>query len=261
MIRPLHIVHGGIDNGDKRTLERVGLRGGNVSKWIVPKSAAVGDDVIVYVGTSLFATARIAGRPIKRRDWRNRYGAPLASVRLIQPPISLEVLRREIPRFEWATYPRSITTVRPDVNQALRALVKRRRKSRGADVISRTPVSEWSLDELYRFAIIASGGNKETRRLVTVRQRSDVVRRYVLGRANGICEACRKPAPFKGENGTPYLEAHHVTRLADEGMDHPRNGMGVCPNCHRKAHRAVDRMAFMRRLKKRVGVIERLAGH
>ena len=59
----------------------------------------------------------------------------------------------------------------------------------------------------------------------------------VLERAEGICETCKKPAPFRRvSNGSPYLEVHHVHKLADGGSDTVENAIAVCPNCHRQAH-------------------------
>lgn len=59
----------------------------------------------------------------------------------------------------------------------------------------------------------------------------------VLIRANGICEKCGKEAPFRrASDGTPYLEVHHVKRLADGGEDTIENAIAVCPNCHRQLH-------------------------
>jgi 5-methylcytosine-specific restriction protein A len=43
-------------------------------------------------------------------------------------------------------------------------------------------------------------------------------------------------APFERPNGTPYLEPHHIRRIADGGPDHPRWVAGICPNCHREIH-------------------------
>ncbi|WP_256204578.1 MULTISPECIES: HNH endonuclease signature motif containing protein [unclassified Pseudomonas] len=58
-----------------------------------------------------------------------------------------------------------------------------------------------------------------------------------LHRAGGVCEVCNRPAPFKRKSdGTPYLEVHHIVRLADGGMDTLDNVCVVCPNCHRQAH-------------------------
>lgn len=56
-------------------------------------------------------------------------------------------------------------------------------------------------------------------------------------RANGICEKCGNEAPFKrASDGTPYLEVHHIIRLADGGEDTVENTIAVCPNCHRQLH-------------------------
>lgn len=67
--------------------------------------------------------------------------------------------------------------------------------------------------------------------------RNQLVVAEVLFRANGHCEQCKKPAPFLRESDkTPYLEVHHIIRLADGGDDTVENAIALCPNCHRKAH-------------------------
>jgi len=74
------------------------------------------------------------------------------------------------------------------------------------------------------------------REVVAYERNPDVVAE-VLARAKGVCQACKKPAPFlKKSNGEPYLEVHHVKQLADGGEDTVENAIAVCPNCHRKAH-------------------------
>ncbi|WP_041782163.1 HNH endonuclease [Ancylobacter novellus] len=78
----------------------------------------------------------------------------------------------------------------------------------------------------------------------TVFERSRDVRNYVVARANGKCEACAAPAPFIRPNGQPYLEPHHIRRLSDGGPDSPKFVIGLCPNCHRRAHSSVDAEAF-----------------
>ena len=59
---------------------------------------------------------------------------------------------------------------------------------------------------------------------------------WVLDLANGVCECCGKSAPFIKEDSTPYLEVHHLRRLADGGSDTISNAIAVCPNCHRQLH-------------------------
>ncbi len=66
-------------------------------------------------------------------------------------------------------------------------------------------------------------------------------------RANGVCESCAVAAPFKSRQG-PFLEVHHVLRLADGGPDHPEHVIALCPNCHRRAHYSVDAHDFNTKL-------------
>jgi hypothetical protein len=59
----------------------------------------------------------------------------------------------------------------------------------------------------------------------------------VLNRANGICEKCKKKAPFfRKKDNSPYLEVHHIITLANGGDDTVENAISVCPNCHRELH-------------------------
>lgn len=62
----------------------------------------------------------------------------------------------------------------------------------------------------------------------------------VLERAKGICEECKKPAPFLRKDLTPYLEVHHVKPLSEGGEDTVENAKALCPNCHRAAHHAAE---------------------
>ena len=71
-------------------------------------------------------------------------------------------------------------------------------------------------------------------------QRDAQVIAYVLQQSKDKCELCKKPGPFAGEDGTPFLEVHHVKPLADEGSDTAKNAVAVCPNCHRSLHHASD---------------------
>lgn len=58
-----------------------------------------------------------------------------------------------------------------------------------------------------------------------------------LAIADGQCEKCRKPAPFKRlRDNTPYLEVHHVKLLSQGGLDTVENTQALCPNCHSEVH-------------------------
>jgi 5-methylcytosine-specific restriction enzyme A len=88
---------------------------------------------------------------------------------------------------------------------------------------------------------------EKSRRIIT-RQRSEAVRVYVLRRANGSCEACNQNAPFQTKAGRPYLEPHHIHRLADGGPDTPEFVAAICPNCHREIHHGVNGKSLNDRL-------------
>ncbi|MCM0151738.1 HNH endonuclease, partial [Photobacterium galatheae] len=66
-------------------------------------------------------------------------------------------------------------------------------------------------------------------------------------------EDCDTPAPFETKKG-PYLEPHHVHRLADGGPDHPKFVIALCLTCHRRAHYTVDAATFNQTL------VEKLVG-
>jgi 5-methylcytosine-specific restriction protein A len=82
-------------------------------------------------------------------------------------------------------------------------------------------------------ASISKGKLTSTR---TVYARSQAVKDYVLSRAGGTCESCCRPAPFTTKAGSPYLEPHHINRLSDGGLDHPKYIGAICPTCHKEIH-------------------------
>lgn len=62
------------------------------------------------------------------------------------------------------------------------------------------------------------------------------VAEWVLHHVKGFCERCKKPAPFTGLDGLPFLETHHIHTLAEGGPDVVENVVALCPNCHRECH-------------------------
>ncbi len=107
-----------------------------------------------------------------------------------------------------------------------------------------------NLQELKKIALDDFKQNKSTdsERKIIVQRRASAVRKYALVRANGICEACGCPAPFKNSNNEPFLEVHHLRRLSDRGLDHPEHVAAICPNCHRHVHYGKDHKKYNKRL-------------
>lgn len=83
--------------------------------------------------------------------------------------------------------------------------------------------------------------------------RDMTVKSWIQQNAAGVCEGCGNQAPFVVEDGTPFLEVHHVRSLADGGSDKITNAVALCPNCHRRAHFSRDRDEFKGLLYKTVG--------
>ena len=257
--RPLHIVQGGIQNGDKELLERLARGSRRTRSWIIPQSAVPGDDVVIYIrGFGFFAVARVGSQTERRADWKNRYSAGLHSIALVTPPVSLAAIRRHIPELEWAKYPRSITTPSREVAGRIRALITSRMK--GDIDLDEDFQAQANIYELRKIAILKSSPSLPAkRRKMIYRARSSAIHKYVLARAKGRCEGCMAAAPFNDADGQPFLETHHTMRVADEGPDHPSKVAGLCPNCHKRAHFAEDAQSFNRSLIKKLRKLESAA--
>lgn len=253
----VHILQGGIENGDKKWLESAATRKRRSPSWIAPKSAHIGDEAVIYItGQGFFATAYINSEPKRRTNWHRRYGAALNRIKLVVPPISLGAIRASIPELKWAKYPRSITTLTPQLGDQVAKVIERRRKT-GIPEIGDNELLAANLPELRRLALLSARSSaKIVRRMGTYRERSKRIHYYVLRRAQGHCEGCDLVAPFQTPNREPYLEPHHTRRLADDGPDHPATVIALCPNCHRRAHSAADKVVFNRSLVKRLARLE-----
>ncbi len=90
----------------------------------------------------------------------------------------------------------------------------------------------------------ASEGLPPTQAKRNVYHRSAALRTYVLARADGACEGCRQPAPFKTPSGQAYLECHHTRHLSDGGPDDPNFVIALCPTCHRRVHHGEDGLQY-----------------
>ena len=104
----------------------------------------------------------------------------------------------------------------------------------GECILTRGAYSQVFVDQ---FSLRESSPSPPERRPVTglVFVRDPEVRRRVLVRAGGRCEWCSERG-FVMTDGCIYLETHHVTPLAEGGLDTDDNVVALCPNHHREAH-------------------------
>jgi 5-methylcytosine-specific restriction endonuclease McrA len=87
--------------------------------------------------------------------------------------------------------------------------------------------------------------------------RNEPVRAWVLKNAAGACECCASAAPFRGVDGQPFLEVHHVRRLSDGGTDTVFNTVALCPNCHRQLHHGLEALQLVSLLYAQIGRLVR----
>ena len=100
----------------------------------------------------------------------------------------------------------------------------------------RKKVHKLSLEELEFRTRFSYKESSRREVLSAVYERDQNVSEYAKRKANGICQLCNQPAPFRNLDGEPHLESHHIERLADDGLDTIENTVALCPNCHRKMH-------------------------
>jgi len=93
------------------------------------------------------------------------------------------------------------------------------------------PLAELEFQAKYSFK---EGGKREV--VTEVYERDPIVSEYAKRKADGMCQLCNQPAPFRNLDGEPYLETHHIEWLSKDGKDLIENTVALCPNCHRKMH-------------------------
>jgi hypothetical protein len=83
--------------------------------------------------------------------------------------------------------------------------------------------------------------------------RNPLIVAAALKRAAGQCErpSCAGPL-FLRDDGSVFLEVHHVVPLAEQGLDTITNVAALCPGCHREAHHGAHRLALRQELLARI---------
>lgn len=97
-------------------------------------------------------------------------------------------------------------------------------------------VKKLSLEALKKRALNSSEQCSEYKTTIKQYVRDEYVVEYAKRLANGMCQLCDAPAPFKDKKGMPYLETHHIEWLAKGGEDTIFNTVALCPNCHKRMH-------------------------
>jgi hypothetical protein len=84
-----------------------------------------------------------------------------------------------------------------------------------------------------------------------VRYRDPRVTAWILENAQGVCEVCGESG-YEMDDGSLYLEVHHIVPLADNGPDVISNSIAACEKCHGMLHRWKDRASLRDQLYKKL---------
>lgn len=112
-----------------------------------------------------------------------------------------------------------------------------------ASDLGRTLARNGDRKKIIRKAKQAAGKPARTVRKVQDFVRNPWVVAAALLRAASSCEmpGCTRRL-FRREDGSNFLEVHHVTPLVDGGDDTIENAAALCPACHRELHFGAKRM-------------------
>lgn len=114
-----------------------------------------------------------------------------------------------------------------------------------------------SIEELRSLAVSGSSKKVISKDIQSrLYYRSEAVKLYALARAQGICECCGSPAPFINKKKRPYLEVHHINRVADGGPDSPESVASICPTCHKQIHHGLNGQQINDELREKVLALE-----
>jgi hypothetical protein len=110
------------------------------------------------------------------------------------------------------------------------------------DVASKIAATADAEDLLER-ARKAKGKPAKQSKTVSDFKRNVAVVAGALARADGSCEMPNcMVALFQKDDGTTFLEVHHIIPLAEDGNDELANAAAICPMCHRELHYGSERL-------------------
>jgi hypothetical protein len=184
------------------------------------------DSAACLAGVPLLALVAVRTKDgeINPKAWSREYSA-------VRSAIIDRSLSHRFSRSDFEAIGRSLSDLKGLGNRKAWAFVNRTY----GDLLYRRLIGDYS-DPLY--SALDDLGTEDPARVLYAGYaylRDQKIRSAVLLRAAGRCEYCGEEG-FLKEDGSPYLETHHVIALANDGADKLTNVIALCPNDHRKAH-------------------------
>jgi hypothetical protein len=209
---------------ESEAVERVegAASSGRNIRWVVPKSAAPGDEAILFFRPRGFlGRAQVLSRPVPAMFGKKHvFSSMIGRITLFSPPVPLVPASEKFPDWGWPKYPKGCTSViSPLCNHLLRFLTSYRVGS-------------------VRGGAVVEGIAREAR--VLRRSRNRALRQEALRQAAGVCAACGvKYSKLLGGRGECVLQVHHRRQLALRRTPR-KTTIGdlavLCANCHSIIH-------------------------
>ena len=223
----LHVLIG--DQQDLETIVQANEQDGVT--WVVPKSAAPGDNVLIFFRhmNAIFGSGEILATPTpsmfgNRHVHRTKIGIGPP----IEPPLSLDELSDLLPNWAWLRYPRTYTTPSDEIAEMLWEIAAKRfvEENDGHDEL---PESETYIE----------GSVKKV--WVNQYERDPIAREKCLEYHGPKCCICNFDfGKHYGDGMEGFIHVHHIRPLADIGKEYQvdpiKDLIPVCPNCHAVIH-------------------------
>lgn len=226
-----HIVVGTNDDFDHLS-EEVTIN--NSVNWIVPKNAQRGDKVLFLIPSfegDIVASGIVAGIPSKSEKWARKYTAKIKDIVIIDPFISMEVLRILFPEWKYLKYARSYTTVPSEYVNLLLTLL---------DTDKRFDIEIGTSPDEILTKKYSEGAVRQV--IVNAYERNPNARKKCIEYYGTNCQICGFHfGQTYGRLAEGLIHVHHLRLLSEIGeeyeVDPVKDLLPVCANCHAVIHR------------------------
>lgn len=223
----LHVLVG--SNDDYDAVVDAAKTGGTVHGWVVPKTASVGERVLLFTRSRGFvASASIASKGMPGEFGKKHvHLADVGPMVLLPCPVPLAYITSILPQWGWATYPRSYTTPPESICEVLNTVIDDFQRDLGP--------GEFNQTDTYTEGKIHCA--------LSVRYERDPTARAACIRHYGaVCSICGFAyGEIYGPKVDGLIVVHHLTPMAARNEQYEVDPVAdlrpVCADCHLVIHR------------------------
>lgn len=213
--------------------------------WVVPKQAAVGDDVIFYFWSrGFYARGKVSTPPkpgvfqsAPDKQPRNVKRAVISKLSRLASPVDREAVEHAVPEWGWIRMRFPVPTTPPsDVQSKLIGLIEGRAPTPADPPDSEAPLAE----EVPPSVDVWEGALSQVR--VNRYERNKRARQACIDHWGTRCVVCEFDFGRRyGEQFIGFIHVHHVVPISSirrrYKLDPVKHLRPICPNCHAVLHR------------------------